>query len=101
GTTVTLDMEDHTTADSTLAIHSALRERFPQTGAVVQSCLYRTEGDCQVLTAAGARVRLVKGAYREPSSVAHTARREVDRAYVRCLRTLLAGPGYAMIATHD
>ncbi|MGP3968514.1 proline dehydrogenase family protein [Streptomyces sp. 6N223] len=101
GTTVTLDMEDHTTVDSTLAILGALRERFPQTGAVVQSYLYRTEADCQVLTAAGARVRLVKGAYREPAAVAYSGRREVDRAYVRCLKVLLAGPGYAMVATHD
>jgi proline dehydrogenase len=101
GTTVTLDMEDHTTTDSTLAILGALRERFPQTGAVVQSYLFRTEADCQVLTAAGARVRLVKGAYREPAAVAYQHRREVDRAYVRCLGILLAGPGYPMVATHD
>jgi proline dehydrogenase len=101
GTTVTLDMEDHTTVDSTLAILTALRERFPQTGAVVQSYLYRTEADCQVLTAAGARVRLVKGAYREPAAVAYAGRRDVDRAYVRCLKVLLAGPAYAMVATHD
>jgi proline dehydrogenase len=101
GTTVTLDMEDHTTVDSTLAILTALRERHPRTGAVVQAYLYRTEADCQVLTAAGARVRLVKGAYREPAAVAHPGGREVDRAYVRCLKILMAGPGYTMVATHD
>jgi proline dehydrogenase len=101
GTTVTLDMEDHTTADSTLAILDALRERFPQTGAVVQSYLYRTEDDCRRLAASGARVRLVKGAYREPAAVAHQDRREVDLAYVRCLTILLAGRGYPMVGTHD
>ncbi|TDC07546.1 proline dehydrogenase [Streptomyces sp. 8K308] len=101
GTTVTLDMEDHTTTDSTLAILTELRERFPDTGAVVQSYLYRTEKDCQTLSTAGARVRLVKGAYREPAAVAFQHRAEVDRAYVRCLRILLAGDGYPMVATHD
>ncbi|MGP4112094.1 proline dehydrogenase family protein [Streptomyces sp. 4N509B] len=101
GTTVTLDMEDHTTVDSTLAILRALRERFPRTGVAVQSYLFRTEEDCESLAASGARVRLVKGAYREPPSVAHQARRAVDLAYVRCLRILFCGAAYPMVATHD
>ncbi|GAA2464083.1 proline dehydrogenase family protein [Streptomyces macrosporus] len=101
GTTVTLDMEDHTTVDSTLAILAKLRERFPATGAVLQSCLYRTEDDCRALAGEGSRVRLVKGAYKEPASVAHQDKREVDRAYVRCLRILMAGKGYPMVASHD
>ena len=93
GTTVTLDMEDHTTVDSTLAILAELRKEHPGTGAVLQAYLYRTEDDCRALAVPGSRVRLVKGAYREPASVAHTGRREVDRAYVRCLRILMAGTG--------
>ncbi|MEE1938630.1 proline dehydrogenase family protein [Streptomyces sp. TRM 70361] len=101
GTTVTLDMEDHTTADSTLAILARLRERFPATGAVLQSCLYRTEDDCRELAGEGSRVRLVKGAYREPATVARQDKHEVDRAYVRCLRILMAGKGYPMVASHD
>jgi proline dehydrogenase len=101
GTTVTLDMEDHTTVDSTLAILAALRERFPATGAVLQSYLYRTEDDCRALAGEGSRVRLVKGAYKEPASVALQDKREVDRAYVRCLRILMAGEGYPMIGSHD
>ncbi|WP_329455478.1 proline dehydrogenase family protein [Streptomyces sp. NBC_01497] len=101
GTTVTLDAEDHTTIDSTLAIHSALRERFPRTGAVVQSYLFRTEDDCRTLAAAGSRVRLVKGAYKEPASVAHQDKAEVDKAYVRCLRILMEGDGYPMVGSHD
>ncbi|MGK5531708.1 proline dehydrogenase family protein [Streptomyces sp. URMC 129] len=101
GTTVTLDMEDHTTTDSTLAILADLRTRFPRTGVAVQSYLYRTEDDCRALAAAGARVRLVKGAYREPASVAFRSRRAVDRSYVRCLKILLAGDAYPMVATHD
>ncbi|MFF3764940.1 proline dehydrogenase family protein [Streptomyces sp. NPDC001922] len=101
GTTVTLDMEDHTTVDSTLAILSELRKRFPQTGAVVQSYLFRTEDDCHALAGEGSRVRLVKGAYKEPASVAFQDKREVDRAYVRCLKILMAGDGYPMIGSHD
>ncbi|MEU8570930.1 proline dehydrogenase family protein [Streptomyces pathocidini] len=101
GTTVTLDMEDHTTVDSTLAILAELRKRFPQTGAVVQSYLFRTEDDCRALAGEGSRVRLVKGAYKEPASVAFQDKREVDKAYVRCLRILMAGQGYPMIGSHD
>ncbi|GAA1197033.1 proline dehydrogenase family protein [Streptomyces hebeiensis] len=101
GTTVTLDAEDHTTLDSTLAIHGELRERFPGTGAVVQSYLFRTEEDCRALAAAGSRVRLVKGAYKEPASVAYQDKAEVDRAYIRCLKILMAGTGYPMVGTHD
>ncbi|MFF9477249.1 proline dehydrogenase family protein [Streptomyces sp. NPDC014733] len=101
GTTVTLDMEDHTTVDSTLAILSELRQRFPQTGAVVQSYLFRTEDDCHALAGEGSRVRLVKGAYKEPATVAFQDKREVDKAYVRCLKILMAGDGYPMIGSHD
>jgi proline dehydrogenase len=101
GGMLTLDMEDHTTADSTLAIHAALRERFPDTGAVVQSYLFRTEDDCRELARAGARVRLVKGAYKEPASVAHQEKSEVDKAYVRCLKLLMGGGAYAMVGSHD
>jgi proline dehydrogenase len=101
GTTVTLDMEDHTTVDSTLAILGELRTRFPQTGAVVQSYLFRTEDDCRRLAGEGSRVRLVKGAYNEPASVAYQDKREVDRAFVRCLKILMAGDGYPMIGSHD
>jgi proline dehydrogenase len=101
GTTVTVDMEDHTVTDETLAMVRELRQDFPETGAVLQSYLHRTEDDCHRLATVGSRVRLCKGAYDEPAEVAHTDRKEVDRAYVRCLKTLLAGDGYPMIATHD
>ncbi|MCE7083228.1 proline dehydrogenase family protein [Streptomyces sp. ST2-7A] len=101
GTTVTLDMEDHTTVDSTLAILTELRRRFPATGAVLQSCLLRTEDDCRALAGEGSRVRLVKGAYQEPAEVAYQDKHLVDRAYVRCLRLLMTGDGYPMIGSHD
>jgi proline dehydrogenase len=101
GSTVTLDMEDHTTTDSTLDILIKLRNDFPGTGAVLQAYLRRTEADCRELSGAGSRVRLCKGAYREPESVAFQSARDVDRSYVRCLSILLAGEGYPMLATHD
>jgi len=101
GTTVTLDMEDHTTTDSTLDILQALRKEFPGTGAVVQSYLRRTESDCAALTAPGSRVRLCKGAYAEPDEVAFQDKHDVDLSYVRCLNVLMAGKGRPMVATHD
>ncbi|MDT0200625.1 proline dehydrogenase family protein [Nocardioides sp. AE5] len=101
GTTVTLDMEDHTTTDSTLAILGELRQDFPETGAVLQAALRRTEDDCRRLAHMGSRVRLCKGAYEEPESVAFTEKIDVDTSYVRCLKVLLHGGGYPMIATHD
>ncbi|KIH97875.1 proline dehydrogenase [Streptomonospora alba] len=101
GTTVTLDMEDHTTVDSTLSILTELRVDFPWVGAVLQAYLHRTEGDCRDLAGAGSRVRLCKGAYDEPASVAYRGKGEVDRSYVRCLRVLMEGEGYPMVASHD
>lgn len=101
GTTVTLDAEDHTTLDSMFAIHEELRKDFPQTGCVIQAYLFRTEEDARRLAAAGSRVRLVKGAYKEPAEVAHQHKHEIDKAYVRILRTLMEGEGYPMIGSHD
>jgi len=101
GTMVTLDMEDHTTTDSTLEILATLRKDFPSTGAVLQAYLRRTEADCRELSTAGSRVRLCKGAYAEPESVAYQSKLDVDRSYVRCMNILLAGEGYPMLATHD
>jgi proline dehydrogenase len=101
GTTVTLDMEEHTTTDATLATLRELRKDFPETGAVLQAYLHRTESDCRSLAYEGSRVRLCKGAYDEPADVAFQSRLDVDRSYVRCLKVLLAGHGYPMIATHD
>ncbi|MDP9391405.1 MAG: proline dehydrogenase family protein [Actinomycetota bacterium] len=101
GTTVTLDMEDHTTVDSTLAVLAELRKEHPDTGAVLQAALFRTEDDAKALAVTGSRVRLVKGAYDEPADVAHQKMRDVDAAYARCLETLMAGPGYPMVGSHD
>jgi proline dehydrogenase len=101
GTTVTLDAEDHETVDVSLRIASTLRPRYPDLGTVVQAALRRTEADCRALTGPGTRVRLCKGAYNEPEAEAYTARHDIDRSYARCLRVLMEGEGYPMVATHD
>ena len=101
GTTVTIDMEDHTTTDSTLGIVRELRQEYSWVGAVLQAYLRRTEDDCADLAGDGSRVRLCKGAYAEPDSVAYDEPAEIDKAYVRCLKILMAGSGYPMVATHD
>jgi proline dehydrogenase len=101
GTSVTLDAEDHTTTDSTLEILAELRKAYPSTGAVLQAYLRRTEGDCRELATAGSRVRLCKGAYSEPESVAFQDALDIDKSFVRCLNILMSGEGYPMVATHD
>ncbi len=101
GTTVTVDMEEHTRVDATLRIVAGLRADYPDLGCVLQAQLRRSAADCAPLATAGSRVRLCKGAYDPPDSVAFPARHEVDRSYARCLRVLMNGPGYPMLATHD
>ncbi|WP_448620327.1 proline dehydrogenase family protein [Geodermatophilus sp. URMC 65] len=101
GVDVTLDMEDHTTIDDTLETLRTLRAEFPRVGCVLQTMLFRTEADARDLAYTGSRVRLVKGAYAEPESVAYAKKADTDRAYVECLRILVEGGAYPMIATHD
>ena len=102
GTTVTIDMEDHTVVDATLDVVRDLRADFPWVGAVVLAGLRRTEADCRDLASAGSRVRLCKGAaVTQPESVAYQDKQEVRLSYVRCAKVLLEGKGYPMLATHD
>jgi proline dehydrogenase len=101
GTTVTVDAEDHRTTQASLRIATSLRERHRSVGTVVQAALRRTEADVRELAAPGVRVRLCKGAYAEPAAEAFAAKHDVDRSFARCLRILMNGPGYPMIATHD
>ncbi len=101
GAWVTVDAEDHTTTDSTLSIVRELRVDFPWLATVLQAYLKRTQADCAEFAASGARIRLCKGAYDEPASVAYRDRDEVTDSYVRCLRTLMRGSGYPMVASHD
>ncbi|HEY6738060.1 MAG TPA: proline dehydrogenase family protein [Actinopolymorphaceae bacterium] len=101
GATMTIDMEDHTTTDVVLGIVQELRRGHPDVGVAVQSYLRRTEEDCRDLAYEGSRVRLCKGAYKEPPSVAFQSDSEVDRSFVRCLKILISSQAYPMIATHD
>ncbi|QXJ23522.1 proline dehydrogenase family protein [Actinomadura graeca] len=101
GTAVTVDMEDHTTVDSTLGIVHELRRDFPDTGAVIQAYLRRAEEYCAELSYEGSRVRLCKGAYAAPDDVAFSGKEDVDKSFVRCMKILMAGKGYPMLATHD
>jgi proline dehydrogenase len=101
GAWVTVDAEDHTTTDSTLSIVRDLRAEFAWLGTVMQSYLRRTQGDCEEFAASGARIRLCKGAYDEPASVAYRDRDEVTDSYLRCLGVLMAGSSYPMVASHD
>jgi len=103
---VTIDMEDHTYTDRTLDMLRGLRkEGFKNAQGVIQSYLYRSEQDIPALANEGLDIRLCKGAYREPASVAYPKKRDVDEAYARLMKTLLdaarGGGGYPGIATHD
>jgi proline dehydrogenase len=101
GVWVTVDAEDHTCTDSTLAIVGELRADFPDLGTVLQAYLKRTEADCRDLSGPGSRIRLCKGAYAEPAAVAHQDKDDVNAAFERCLGILMAGQGYPMVASHD
>lgn len=98
---VRIDMEDSTRTDSTLEIFRRLRDEFENVGIVIQSYLYRSEKDIEELLRAGVRVRLCKGAYKEPASVAFPKKKDVDDNYVKLMRVLLASGVYHGIATHD
>ena len=100
---VRIDMESSAYTDVTLEIFETLwNHGYRSMGVVLQSALYRTEErDLARMNALGARVRLVKGAYKEPKSVAHQKKADVDAAYARMLKTLLADGHYPAIATHD
>jgi proline dehydrogenase len=101
GVWVTVDAEDHTTTDSTLSIVRELRADFDWLGTVLQAYLKRSRADCSEFAASGARIRLCKGAYDEPASVAFRDRDDVTDSYLTCLRILMAGRGYPMVASHD
>ena len=101
---VRIDMEDHATTDATLTIWEELRPLMAgsgDVGVVLQAMLLRTPADAERLIASGARIRLCKGAYREPAEVAHQERADVDAAYVGVMRRLLDEGHYPGIATHD
>jgi len=101
GIFVRIDMEDATTTDATLRIYRALRQQHSNLGVVLQARLRRTLEDARVLGAEGTNVRLCKGIYLEPRSIAYEEPEIVRWAFVHALEALFAGKGYVAIATHD
>jgi len=99
--TVTVGMEKVEFVPATLRIIHSLSERFSNLGITLQSSLLRSEQDAAVFAASGARVRLCKGAFTQDPDHSHTAKADVDKAFVREMRTLLKSSAYVMIATHD
>lgn len=99
---VRIDMESSAHTEATLALFETLwAEGRCNVGVVIQAYLYRSAADVDRLNVLGARIRLVKGAYDEPPSVAYPGKREVDAAFARLAETLLRGGVYPAIATHD
>ena len=98
---VRIDMEDHTCTDDTLAVYREMRSRYERTGIVIQAYLHRSENDIRQLVKEQANVRLCKGIYVEPASVAIKDRKGIQDNYLKLLRLLLEGGCYVGIATHD
>ena len=106
GAFIRIDMEDHTTTDSTLALWRDVRpdtwrDGAADVGLVIQAALRRSDDDIEAIIAEGGRVRLCKGAYKEPSSVAYGDKADVDAAYERQMLRLVRAGRYPALATHD
>jgi proline dehydrogenase len=96
-----LDMENATTTDGTIWIYERLLERHDRVGICLQANLRRTPNDMDRLLELGARVRLVKGAYKETEEIAYRKRSEIDRAYLANLETLFARGREFAVGSHD
>jgi proline dehydrogenase len=98
---VRVDMESSAYTDRTLELVTSLHRQYPNVGIVIQAYLYRSRADIEKLCAEGIRVRLCKGAYLEPHSVAFPKKSDVDRNFVELMQLLLDNGPYPAIATHD
>jgi proline dehydrogenase len=98
---VRFDMEDHAWTDATLKVWRAAHDSYPQVGVVIQSALRRSSADVDAIIAVGGHVRLCKGAYDEPGSVAYLTKSAVDANYARLMERLLLADVYPALATHD
>ena len=98
---VRFDMEDHSRTDATLDIWEGAHRAYPRTGVVIQSALKRSAADVERIVSAGGSVRLCKGAYDEPGSVAYSTKAAVDANYARLMERLLMSGQYHGLATHD
>ncbi|MGQ0548596.1 MAG: proline dehydrogenase family protein [Armatimonadota bacterium] len=102
GTFIRVDMEHSSYVDATLSIlEGCRREGYDRLGGVIQAYLYRSAEDLERLLRLGIPVRLVKGAYAEPATIAYPRKRDVDANYLRLLQRLLRDPEYHAVATHD
>jgi proline dehydrogenase len=99
---IRIDMEQSEFVDATLRIYKRLRnDGLENVGTVLQSYLYRTPRDLDELLPLAPNLRLVKGAYLEPTSVAYEQKADVDAAYGKLMERMLGGPGHTAVATHD
>ncbi|HEX8871556.1 MAG TPA: proline dehydrogenase family protein [Candidatus Acidoferrum sp.] len=101
GNFLRIDMEASAYTERTVELVKNVRARTPAVGTVIQSYLYRSEEDVRGLLSLGCRIRLCKGAYKEPAEVAYPKKADVDANYVRLMRLLLTSGFYHGIATHD
>jgi len=105
GSSLWIDMEDHGYVDRTLDLYRALRARHDRTGIAIQSYLYRTPKDIEALLPLSPWIRLVKGAYREPATVAYPVKRDVDLAFydgaIQLLTAAAKGQAFPIFGTHD
>lgn len=101
GNFLRIDMEGSPYTARTIALVKRARAKYDRVGTVIQAYLYRSEQDVKDLLAIGCRIRLCKGAYREPASIAFPKKEDVDQNYVRLMHLLLPSGIYHGIATHD
>jgi proline dehydrogenase len=102
GTFVRIDMEQSAYVDATLGVYERLRaDGHDAVGTVLQSYLYRTPADLERLLPSKPNLRIVKGAYLEPATIAYPEKRDVDRAYLDLVEHALREGAYIAVATHD
>ena len=101
GNFVRVDMEGSAYTDRTLRMVKQARAETPAVGTVIQSYLYRSEEDIRALLEIGCRIRLVKGAYKEPPRIAFRSKKDVDANFVKLMKILLPSGIYNALATHD
>ena len=101
GNFVRVDMEGSSYTDRTLQMVKQARAESAAVGTVIQAYLYRSEEDIRALLAIGCRIRLVKGAYKEPSQIAFPRKKDVDENFIKLMKILLPSGIYHALATHD
>ena len=101
GIFVCIDMEASNYTEQTVAMTLKAREQYEQVGTVIQSYLYRSKADIKKLIEHNVRVRIVKGAYKEPPSVAYQNKKDVDESYIEIMKMLLSRGNFPAVASHD